>query len=295
MELLRPIFQFIWFTLHKFFIIKNKTFIIEIDLAKFMKGAPYLQMKNIIILFLFAVIISSCSVRNSSRILQYPKSFNTDTLKTVAVFNNQNSYPEYRIKVYDKISIQNLQDAELLGSTIGATGEFKVSYEVNQIGEIILPALGSIQIAGLTKEEAREKIQKLYGATLFKDPIIELNINNLKVTMLGAFKSEGNFLLENQKTDLIDIIGLAGGISDNANIKKIRIIRGNRTQPELIIADLSNINTLSNPKLKLQDGDIIIAEKNKFSLLSENIIALNSVVSIGILALNMYLILQRAK
>ncbi|MFC5283225.1 polysaccharide biosynthesis/export family protein [Pedobacter alpinus] len=281
--------------MHKFFIIKNKTFIIEIDLAKFMKGAPYLQMKNIIILFLFAVIISSCSVRNSSRILQYPKSFNTDTLKTVAVFNNQNSYPEYRIKVYDKISIQNLQDAELLGSTIGATGEFKVSYEVNQIGEIILPALGSIQIAGLTKEEAREKIQKLYGATLFKDPIIELNINNLKVTMLGAFKSEGNFLLENQKTDLIDIIGLAGGISDNANIKKIRIIRGNRTQPELIIADLSNINTLSNPKLKLQDGDIIIAEKNKFSLLSENIIALNSVVSIGILALNMYLILQRAK
>jgi polysaccharide export outer membrane protein len=259
-----------------------------------MKGATYLQMKNILILFLFTVIISSCSVRNSSRILQYPKSFNTDTLKTVAVFNNQNSYPEYRIKVYDKISLQNLQDAELLGSRTGASGEFKVNYEVNNNGEIVLPALGNVKIAGLTKREATDKIQKLYAERLFKDPIIVLTINNLKVTMLGAFASEGKFFLDNQKTDLLDMIGLVGGISDDGNVKNIRIIRGNRDKPELIMVDLSNINTLANPKLILQDGDIIIAERNKFSIFSKNAVAISAVASIGILLLNTYLILQRA-
>jgi polysaccharide export outer membrane protein len=259
-----------------------------------MKGATYLQMKNILILFLFTVIISSCSVRNSSRILQYPKSFNTDTLKTVAVFNNQNSYPEYRIKVYDKISLQNLQDAELLGSRTGASGEFKVNYEVNNNGEIVLPALGNVKIAGLTKREATDKIQKLYAESLFKDPIIVLTINNLKVTMLGAFASEGNFLLENQKTDLLDMIGLVGGISDDGNVKNIRIIRGNRDKPELIMVNLCNINTLANPKLILQDGDIIIAERNKFSVFSDNIAPVTSIATIVIIILNSYLILQRA-
>lgn len=227
--------------------------------------------------------------------LQYPKNFNTDTLKTVAVFNNQNSYPEYRIKPFDKISIKNLQDPELLGSRNVTVGTLQLKYEVDSKGEIILPVIGTVKIEGLTKEQAKDKIQKLYGETLFKDPIIELTINNLKVTMLGAFKAEGNFELENEKTDLIDMIGLSGGIADDANIKKIRIIRGNREKPELIIADLSNINTLSNPKLTLQDGDIIIAERNKFSLFTKNLTGITSIASIGILLLNTYIILKNIK
>jgi polysaccharide export outer membrane protein len=110
--------------------------------------------------------------------------------------------------------------------------------------------------------------------------------------MLGAFKTEGNFVLENQKTDLIDMIGKAGGISDDANVKKIRIIRGNRENPELIVADLSNVNTLSNPKLVLQDGDIVIAESGKFSIFSKNITPITSIASIGVLILNTYIIIK---
>jgi polysaccharide export outer membrane protein len=253
------------------------------------------SIQKLIYFCILLITLSSCSVQNSSRILKYPKSFKIDTLKTVATFNNQNSYPEYRIKFYDKISIQNLQDAELLGSRVGVSSEFEVDYEVNRYGEVILPALGIVKIAGLTKEEAREKIQKLYGATLFKDPIIELTINNLRITMLGAFKLEGNLLLQNQKTDLIDAIGLAGGITDDINVKKIRIIRGDRTKPELIIVDLSNINTLSNPKLNLQDGDIIIAERSKFAVFSKNISPVTAIASIGILLLNTYIIIQNIK
>jgi polysaccharide export outer membrane protein len=277
-----------------FYLLNN---IIDLNKIIYMKISIYLPTKyfTFILIGLVSIAMSSCSFKNSSRILQYPKSFNTDTLKTVAVFNNQNSYPQYRIKAFDKISIQNLQNPELLGSRVGSPGELKISYEVNNNGEIILPGLGSVTISGLTKEEARDKIQKLYGEALFKDPIIELSINNLKVTLLGAFNVQGDFLLENQKTDLIDVIGLAGGIADDANIKKIRIIRGNRAQPELIIADLSNINTLANAKLTLQDGDVIIAEMNKFSLFSKNIVPITAIASVGILLLNTYIIIRSIK
>jgi polysaccharide export outer membrane protein len=260
-----------------------------------MNGAYYRLNYSLPFLLLFIVFFCSCSTRNPSRILKYPSSFKTDTLKTVAVYNNQNSYPEYRIKPFDKISIKNLQDPELLGARNVSLGNTQLKYEVDSKGEIILPVIGSVKIEGLTKEQAKEKIQKLYGETLFKDPIIELTINNLKVTMLGAFKTEGNFELENEKTDLIDMIGLAGGIADDANVKNIRIIRGNREKPELIMADLSNINTLSNPKLTLQDGDIIIAERNKFSIFSQNLNGIISIASIATLLLNTYIILKSIK
>ncbi len=269
--------------------------IIEAEIDMLMNGNIY-RLKNLSFFWLLAVVLmSSCSYKNSSRILQYPKSFNSDTLKTVAVFNNQSTYSEYRIKPFDKIIIKNLQDPELLGARSGSTGDLRINYEVNQNGEIVLPALGNVSIVGLNKQQATDKIQKLYGEALFKDPIIELTINSLKVTMLGAFNSEGNFMLENQKTDLVDMIGVAGGVSDEANIKKIRIIRGNRNNPELIIADLSKVNTLSSPKLILQDGDIIIAEQNKLAVISKNILPINALASIAILALNTYLIIRNIK
>lgn len=269
--------------------------IIEAEIDMRMNGNIY-RLKNLCFFWLLGVVLmSSCSVRNSSRILQYPKSFNTDTLKTVAVFNGQNTYSDYRIKIYDRISVKNLQDAELLGSRLGTPTELKVSYDVNQDGAIILPALGNVKVSGLTKEQARDKIQKLYGEALFKDPIIELTINSLKVTMLGAFNSQGNFLLENQKIDLMDMVGRVGGVSDDANVKKIRIIRGNREYPELILADLSNINTLSSPKLILQDGDIIIAERSKFSIISKNIAPITSIASVAFTLLNTYILIKSIK
>ncbi len=94
---------------------------------------------------------------------------------------------------------------------------------------------------------------------------------------------------------MIDIIGKAGGILDDANIKTIRIIRGDRSNPELIMVNLGNINTLSDPKLKLQDGDIIIAEKTRFSSITKDLISFNTIASLGILFLNAYLIVRSLK
>ncbi len=260
-----------------------------------MKGATNLQMKNILFLFFFTLIISSCAYRNSNRILTYPKSFNTDTLKTVAVLNNNSNYSEYKIKPFDKISIKNLQDPELLGARNVTVGTLPLNYKVNAEGYIILPVIGSVKISGLNKEDAKNKIEKLYSDNLFNNPIIELTINSLKVTLLGAFKVEGNIELGNEKIDLIDMIGLAGGIAEDANIKTIRIIRGDRKNPELIMVNLSNINSLSNSKLILQDGDIIIAERTKFSILTKNLAGINTLASVGILVLNTYLIIKTIK
>lgn len=247
------------------------------------------------VFFFLIIILQACSSRYSSLLLKYPKSFKLDSLKTVAVNNPLNSYPEYQIHSFDIISIRNLQDPELLGSRIGAIGELKNNYKVNKEGLLTLPVLGDVMVAGLTAEEAKLKIQKLYANSLFKDPIIELRINSLKVILLGAFKAEGNLTLDNDDMDLIDVIGKAGGFTDEADIKKIRIIRGDRKNPELIVLNLSNIATLGNAKLKMQDGDIVIAEKSKTSSFLKDVNSFNIIASIGILVLNSIIIIRTLK
>ena len=115
-------------------------------------------------------------------------------------------------------------------------------------------------VAGLARKEATQKIQDAYKQNLLKDPIIELTVVNLKVTLLGEFGSQGEFLLEDDHTSLIDIIGKAGGFSPRADPKTLKIIRGDRSNPEIIYVNLKNISSLGSPKLILQNNDILYIE-----------------------------------
>ncbi|MBD3749192.1 MAG: polysaccharide biosynthesis/export family protein [Sphingobacteriales bacterium] len=243
------------------------------------------------LLLIFLFFGSSCSYNNTAHLLKFPKSFPKDSLKTVIVANSTKEYEQYKIKPFDVITVRNLQDATLLGSRSGEQGGISnYKYTVTSEGMVTLPVIGEVKIAGLTREGAKNLIQSLYEKELFKNPIIEFTVNSLKVTLLGAFKAQGNYVLENENYDLIDLIGQAGGIDEDVNIKTVRIIRGDRKHPELIMANLNNINTLSSPKLKLQDGDIIIAEKSKFASFVANTRDITQIGSGIILLLNGYII-----
>lgn len=89
------------------------------------------------------------------------------------------------------------------------TGEFRV----DGAGNIVLPELGSIHVAGRTVPEAREEITKeLLEQGILKDPQVELNIveyTTPQVTILGAVASPGVFPLLAPE-GLGEVLALAG-------------------------------------------------------------------------------------
>ena len=151
--------------------------------------------------------------------------------------------------------------------------------------------LGAVLVAGLSRKEAIEKIQNSYKKTLLKDPIIELSIVNLKVTLLGEFSTQGEFLLEDDETTLIDIIGRAGGLKETADPKSVKIVRGNRANPEIIYVNLQNINSLASPRLKLQNDDIIYIEPTGISNASQKIQSISSILQPVLLVVNFALLI----
>ncbi|HEY0896663.1 MAG TPA: SLBB domain-containing protein, partial [Sphingobacteriaceae bacterium] len=150
---------------------------------------------------------------------------------------------------------------------------------------------GTLPIAGMSRKEASYKIQSLYKQTLLKDPIIDISVINLKVTVLGEFTRQGNFLLEKENTSLIDIIGEAGGITSRANPKSLKIIRGDRLNPEIIYVNLKDINSLSNPKLILRNNDIIYMEPQGIYGTGERVQNFSTILQPVLLILNTALII----
>ncbi|KRT15821.1 hypothetical protein ASU31_12615 [Pedobacter ginsenosidimutans] len=250
-------------------------------------------------LFLFtSIILFSCSVRKQHSLFNAPSDIVTDTIKQVYVVNDQGiSDAYYKIKISDQLAIRNVQNPEFgatasgssstLSNTTSGTSQNILSYPVEPDGMVNLPAIGKVEVVGLTRREATIKIQDSYKQKLLKDPIIELTIVNLKVTLLGEFGKQGNFLLEKDNTSLIEIIGEASGITKTADPKTLKIIRGDRSHPEIIYVNLTDINSLASKKLILQNNDIIVLQPTKGSALSEKLQSFNNIVQPLLVVVNL--------
>lgn len=237
------------------------------------------------------VLGSSCSYKQNQILFQKSAAV-ADTLaqKTVIV--------SYRIQPQDILQVRNLQNLKYIvddvpGATIGsgaATSQGQ-TYQVEEDGTVALPAIGHIQVAGLTRTQATKLIEDLYRKNLLKDPIIELKVVNLKVTLLGEVKVPGNFPIVKDNTTLVELIGQAGGLTPAANEKNIKIIRGKNKTQNVTEIDLSNINSLSDPRTYLQNGDIIYVAQNKRAIRTENLQSFNTWVQPALLFLNTALII----
>jgi len=253
-------------------------------------------MRQIIFLYLILVpffICTSCSNKQYQALFQEKKSFSDSSTQRRSVVVNA-----YRIKSQDLLQIRNLQDIKYIvndapvnANTSGGNASQGETFQVEEDGTVALPALGRFQVAGLTRVEAQKLVEELYRKNLLKDPIIELKIVNLKVTILGEIKGQGNYILTKDKTTLVEMIGQAGGLTDKANEKNIKIIRGTEKNPKVTEVDLNNIGSINDPDNILQSGDIIYVAQNKRAARNDNMQNLSGIVQPLLLFFNTALII----
>ena len=241
--------------------------------------------------------LTSCST-TQQQLLFKDSQANSNTTTNSNQNNEGSGTSDYKIKSQDILQIRNLQNIKYIvdetptttvsGSTTTSQGQ---SYQVEDDGSVALPVLGHVQVAGLTRAEAAKQIEDLYRKNLLKDPIIELKILNLKVTMLGEVKAQGNFPLVKDKTNLIEMIGQAGGLTDRANEKNIKIIRGDPKNPDITEVDLSKIKTLADPRIILRDNDIIYVAQSKRAVKNDQLQNFSNTISPILIVLNTALII----
>jgi polysaccharide export outer membrane protein len=255
-----------------------------------------------LICLLAVFLFSSCGSTSQQALFKSDADVNIETLKSIYVINDQGQADlYYKIKEGDVISIRNLQNKRWGGGQSGpisASAETNVaatnfietnaiSYIVDDYGMVKLPALKTpIKIAGLTRKQATQKIQDLYVANLLVDPIIELNVVNLKVSLLGEFSKQGNYFLNKDNTTLFEILAEAGGIPKTADPRSLKIIRGRET----IYVNLSEASIIGHAKLVLQNNDIITISPNKNALDGEKIQRFNNIVQPLLVVVNLVIL-----
>jgi len=256
-------------------------------------------MRKLIYLYLILAVIftcASCSNKQYQALFQQKAFISADTAAAKPVAANY----QYHIKSQDILEIRNLQNSknivDLTPSQVSSPSQGGAStqsetYQVEEDGTVALTGLGHIQVAGLTRYEAQKKIEGLYQKTFLKQPIIALKIVNLKVTILGEIKSQGNYQLVKDKTTLVELIGEAGGLTEKANERNIKIIRGTEQNPQVTEFNLNNIRVINDPSSLLQSGDIIYVAQNKRASRADNLQSFSTLVQPALILFNTALII----
>lgn len=238
-------------------------------------------MKNIILFLLFllsALGVSSCIPTNNLIYLKGKQQENPN-MESITPSNYSLNFTSYRLQPYDilGINIQSIVPSKYdLGTTeasnIQAQGQqgggqvgnnLLSGYTINDSGYVQVPLVGSLQVVGLTVDEATSKI-KMAVEERYTEVIVKVQLLTFQVTMLGEVSTPGQITIYNMRmTTILDVMALAGEPLVTANRQKIRIMRRKGSTLESYYIDLTKDDILTSPLFYVQPGDIIYVEPLK--------------------------------
>lgn len=215
-------------------------------------------MKNfmyIISLFFYALLFTSCETQ---------KMFESANYEQMPEYNPY----QHIIKTDDKVTVSVWNHEDLsIGSVYGIYNSNEVYGKwvlVDKNGMVKLPEIGSVKLGGLTLDGAKDTLANIYSK-IVKDPVVEIKILNLEVTILGEVRTPGNYLIEKNNNNLIELIGRAGGMEFYADKEQIKIIRGdiNKGDVKEYLIDLTDMSAVSSGQLNIYPGDVVyVPSKN---------------------------------
>ncbi len=132
-------------------------------------------------------------------------------------------------------------------------------YLVDSNGEIQFPVLGSVNVAGKTRNQVKEQLKMLISEYV-KEVVVDVRIMNFKVTVLGEVNNPGVYTIDDERVTFPEALGLAGDLSEDGKRENITIIREENGKRRVTKLDLTNTDLFSSSFFFLKQNDIIYVE-----------------------------------
>lgn len=149
-------------------------------------------------------------------------------------------------------------------SGAGSSSQGISGYTVRQDGTIDFPVLGSVYVAGMTREEIAAHIKsELISQNLIKDPVVTVEFMNLTVSVLGEVANPGRYSIDKDYITLLEALSMAGDMTIFGKRDKVLVLREVEGQQRVYGVDLRSAEQLYNsPVYYLQQDDVVYVEPN---------------------------------
>ena len=157
----------------------------------------------------------------------------------------------YKIAPLDTVTVKVFKMPDLSGD-----------YEVDLTGHISMPLIGEVPAVELTTAELDRRLTEKLGAKYLENPDVSVGVKastRRSVTVDGAVKSSGSFLVSGPMT-LMQAVALAGGPSEDANLRRVAVFRTIGGKRQAAAFDLASIRRGQAEDPQVFAGDIVVID-----------------------------------
>src|SRR5690606_27079638 len=183
--------------------------------------------------------------------------------------------PDPRMTVGELVDSYYLGPRDKVDIYVYQLSDMNRTVEVDSAGEIQLPFVGTIKVAGKTAAEVRDEISGRLAQDVLQSPQVAVQVSgalNQRLTVTGAVNSPGMFGISGRVT-LLQAIALARGTSTIANGRIVVVFRTIDNQQMDAWYDLQKIKNgeLSDPNLVA--NDIVVVETSRGKVLLRDVVS----------------------
>ena len=144
--------------------------------------------------------------------------------------------------------------------------DLRTNGRLNGEGNLSVPLLGSIRLAGLTLGQAAARLTELYGRDYLVNPKVNVMLVGYakrRFTMLGQINRPGSYEMPDgspEGIDLLEAIAMAGGYTRIAAPEKVSVRRGT----QVMRVDAKRQARAGQGAFQVQPGDTITVGESIF-------------------------------
>ena len=161
-----------------------------------------------------------------------------------------------------------VQPEDVLQVTVFEEPDLTTKVRVIRTGEITYPLLGKVRVAGMTVDQVQEKLTELLERDYLVHPQVQVFIDKPRnVFVSGQVHRPGSYPVSVEKaTTVMEVISLAGGFTQDADLNGTRIIRMENGQKKTLrvrLADVVNKGDKGQDTV-VQPEDIVFVPESFF-------------------------------
>lgn len=159
-----------------------------------------------------------------------------------------------------------------------AISDLYSGFLVDLNGNVELPLVGFVKVAGLTTSEAAELIKEK-AKEYYKSPVVRVRIMSFDVQFMGEIARTGPVNFPAEKVNILEGLAAAGDVPLTGKRSNVLLIRTEGDTKKFIRFDLRSPEIFKSPYFYLRQRDIVYVEPTKFRVQSSD----NTIIrSIGI-------------
>ena len=218
------------------------------------------------------LLVAACNTKTYKEI-NYLQDIQNDTLMTMGINKGIVIQPQDQLSIVvssrtPELAVQfnlpvvSYQAGSEVVSGAGANQRL-LGYVVSNEGDINFPVLGTLHVAGLTRWDLQNLIRdQIVSGGLIKDPIVNVEFMNFKISVLGEVTSPGSYSIAGDKITIFQALAIARDLTIYGKRDAVEVIREQNGQRKVFVLDLRDSKIFDSPAYYLQQNDVVYVVPN---------------------------------